>query len=481
MSYQKIIHYCAYVILAIPAIPPVLFPIFEPYTFGKTLLFELIVEAMALVWILFPKQGRTSLTPTNKALGVLMLAFMTSTIFATNVSASFWGSSARMDGFFTLLHFVIFFIILATAFGESARRRCMQISVGAGSIAALYGIAQWFHASFVVASKGEAFGTLGNPSYLALYLLFTIFLSHHLAERESKREVSIILYCAAAIQMIALLLTQVQAALLALVVGAAIAAYPYIRRHITFRRGVIAFIAAVALILLFFFSTSFTKLASLSEGSTSLSNRIAVWNITLVGIAEKPLIGHGANMFEPWYLTQKSSGAATLPTTDEAFDKPHNAFLESAFSYGIVGLMIYLFFIWQIMRRARRITALYAALCAYFVFLFFFFDTFASLLMFFLVAAILVAPPDTAREQKSLPLTFESIRYGVALIGLVSLFFIFHYSPLYSAYFANRFLFSAATTHAVDEKLKAQALHYHSFNAPFIERVIFITERTLKK
>ena len=482
MTRQKAILFLSFLVLVIPALPPALFPFFQPYTFGKTTLFEIIVEAMAVVWLVSRKNTSGLFRPVHTALFALAGILTLATIFSANASASFWGSSARMDGLFTLLHFAVFFIILASSFAKEQWYRCIRISVGAGTFAALYGIAQWFGAPFVVSSRGEIFGTLGNPSYLALYLLFTIFLAHYLAERESKRDVAVLLYCAGAIQIIALLLTQVQAALIALVVGIFVAVYPYARARITLRRGIAALAVMSALFLLFSFSTNFAKLASVPQGSASLSNRMAVWNIALSGIAEKPLLGHGANNFEPYYLAQKNAGDIPLPATGETFDKPHNAFLETAFSYGVIGLAAYLFFAGTILRRARAHPALRGALVGYLIFLFFFFDTFASFLMFFLIAALLFSL-SSPEENDGIVLqkTVSPLALVAGGIALAVIFFTFHFKPLYSAYFARQFLIQTATAQVVDETLKAKALRHHAFNAPFIERAILLAERAIKK
>jgi len=482
MLYQKVIQYLAYATLAIPALPPALFPFFQPYTFGKTTLFEIIVEVMAVVWLISRKGLFGPLLSAHKILLVLIGLFALSTALSSAVSESFWGSSARMDGFFTLLHFFAFFFILSSSFGETAWRRCMRISVIAGTFAALYAVAQWFDVSFVTASRGEVFGTLGNPSYLALYLLFTLFLARYLAERESKREIAILLYCAAAIQAIALVLTQVQAGMLALALGAMVELYPYALARFTISRGIIALVGVGMIIFLFSFSSNFAKLSSLSEGKASFSNRLAVWNIALSGIGEKPFLGHGANMFEPYYLAQKNKGAVMLPVTGEIFDKPHNAYLEIAFSYGIIGLVAYLFFIGAVFRRAWSIPAFAGALTAYLVFLFFFFDTFASLLMFFFIAAFLFAAPKNVLNENDIKKRGGSLAIlivgGIALIGG---FFVFHFKPLYSAYFARQVLINTSATHAINETAKAESLRYSSFNTPFIERAILLAQRAMKK
>ena len=66
-------------------------------------------------------------------------------------------------------------------------------------------------------------------------------------------------------------------------------------------------------------------------------------------------------------------------------------------------------------------------------------------------------------------------------LALTAIFFTFHFKPLYSAYFARQFLVHASAISAIDEPAKAKALHYTTFNTPFIERAILLAERTIKK
>src|SRR3990167_4170298 len=115
MRNKKILIVLLYGILLIPAAPAgVFFPLFEPYTFGKTELFEILVEAMAIVRLAGYWHQRRELARViaghniTRAIVLLLAALAASTLAGTDISASFWGSSARGDGLFVIAHFMLF-------------------------------------------------------------------------------------------------------------------------------------------------------------------------------------------------------------------------------------------------------------------------------------------------------------------------------------------------------------------------------------
>lgn len=449
--YHKFIQLFSYAVLALPALPPVVLPFFQPYTFGKTELFEILVECMALVYAVTCIAGKSVFNQTPIARGVLIFigASLLSTLFSASPFESFWGSSARMDGFFTLLHFGLFFFILTSTFKVAVDwNKLIRWSVFVSAFVALYGIAQWFELPFVRASEGTIFSTLGNPTFLATYALFHVFLSLFLAQRALSREARASWAIIATCNILIILLTKVAGVQLGLVAGLAVAFFPYIRTHTS--AGVILFLAGI---LLFNF-------ASFPEHALSLQTRISVWRIALISALDQPIIGHGPNQFERAFLSYKERGYA-VPATGETFDKPHNAYLETFFNYGIIGLTAYLYLLWSALVASQGLIR--AALIGYLISLFFFFDTFSSLLIFFFLIAHL------SRHENALasPVLPPSPRMILALVlGAFAFFFIFHFKPLHSAYWAYR---------GIEEK----ALFYHSFNSPFIERA-FLLEQNRK-
>ncbi|MBI1755396.1 O-antigen ligase family protein [Candidatus Azambacteria bacterium] len=485
MLYYKVILILVYFALLLPALPPVFLPLFEPYTFGKTVLFEIAAELMLLL-LLFGVRLRTiPWSNIAKPIILLSIAFSLSMALGAHPLEGLWGSSARMDGLFTLLHFVVFFFVLATAIkGEREWRNMMRWSVGASVFVVLYGLAQWFELPFVVSSNGEIFSTLGNPAYLATYLLFHVFISLYLMRGAASKEARAWYAIAAMLAAIVVVLTQVSAALAGLAAGLCVAAYPYCRVRIASVHAFAAIGIALTIIPLFFANPHFEKLAPFGGANAlAIETRLRAWNIAAQATLAHPLFGHGPNQFERTFLNYKSKGYA-VPDTGETFDKPHNAFLEIAFSYGLLGLAAYLYLLWVVFSRIGKISdtkerwTFRGALVSYLVSIFFLFDTFSSLLMFFFLLAFLASPPPVGFPPPH-PKTRIYGFLGGALFTVF--FFMFHFAPLYSAYFAHQFFARATETGKTDHTLKNRALQYDSFNRPFIERAIYITEQNLKK
>lgn len=498
MTRNNVLRFLAYAALAIPALPPSVIPVFEPYTFGKTTLFMIIAEAMFFVWGTSallkqkeekPSHGAIAAIPATALLCVS--AFSIAAMFGIRPLESFWGSSARGDGLFPILHFFAFFFVLTRAFpSETLMLPFLRFAAGIGVCTALYGIAQWTGLGIIAQSSGEIFSTLGNPAYFALYLLFSIFSAAWCARKAQRRETAIAWLCAAALGVIALFLTQVQAGTLALLLGAGIYAYPFLIRRISLTHALAMAAGGVIFIFLLVSSGNFEKLTDspFADGS-SLKNRFAVWAIAADAAFEKPLFGYGQNTFERIYLAHKTAGW-TVPATEETFDKPHNAFLEIAIGFGALGLIAYILFIIALIRGInawkdrddRRM--LYGMFAAYLSFLFFFFDTMPSLLMFFFLAAFIHAKNTEnetvmARTETSAAPSGRAniVTVSAASVLLAGSFFLFHFAPLYSAYFANKFLSRAYGEDTIDREWKENALRYPSYNTPFIARAIEMAER----
>src|SRR3989344_4348158 len=191
MKARKTLLFLIYGIVLIPALPPVFVPLFEPFTFGKTELFEMLGELMALTWIVSSWHRRKNIFSAlakpviGKALFFLFGAFSISTLASADVASSFWGSSARSDGLFTLIHFFFFFAMLASALEKNEWMRLFRFSLFSSAFVSAYALLQYFGFPFVRASDGAIFGTIGNSAYLAMYLIFHIFL--FLSRAENRR------------------------------------------------------------------------------------------------------------------------------------------------------------------------------------------------------------------------------------------------------------------------------------------------------
>ena len=114
---------------------------------------------------------------------------------------------------------------------------------------------------------------------------------------------------------------------------------------------------------------------------TSVGYRLAIWDVGLHGIAQRPLFGHGTGIpesyFEKTVMTYKGGLYKDLPEYVET-SHYHNDWIEIGMHVGVLGLLAYAFLLWSWYRtlRAYRFPIPGAALVC-FIFLSGLTDTFA--------------------------------------------------------------------------------------------------------
>lgn len=123
-------------------------------------------------------------------------------------------------------------------------------------------------------------------------------------------------------------------------------------------------------------------LQSFQQGDyqTSVSYRLAIWDIGLHGIAERPLLGHGSGMAKQYlkdgYVTYKQGIYRNLSEFHEARHF-HNELIEIGVHLGLLGILVFVFLLWCWFKtfRQSRMTLLGSAIVC-FIFLSGLTDTF---------------------------------------------------------------------------------------------------------
>jgi len=104
--------------------------------------------------------------------GILFLA----TIFSISPYKSFWSSFERMEGFWGFWHYFLYFIMLAGMFKNKVDwHRFFFVSLAVSLLISFYGLLQ-FLGKLDVHQGDRLDATMGNATYLAIYLVFHIFL-----------------------------------------------------------------------------------------------------------------------------------------------------------------------------------------------------------------------------------------------------------------------------------------------------------------
>ncbi|HTS46379.1 MAG TPA: O-antigen ligase family protein [Bryobacteraceae bacterium] len=302
-------------------------------------------------------------------------------------------------------------VVLAAAWlaSEPANvRTLLRACSASGGIAAAYGIAQYCGWDPLLPAKayhvGEgAFqivrppGTLGHADYFAAWLVVIVFLALGLNRLETERWRQYAAVWVAALAGAAIILSGTRSAMLGLLVGGIV--FAMAGRYRIRARGVVAGLACLAALALFFFSPAGGKLRARLHWSLEDARggaRLLLWKDSLGMAAARPLSGFGPETFATEFPRFESVELARA-FPDFYHESPHNMFLDALTSRGALGFLVLLGFcglgVWCI-RRAIRLGAslaapLAAALAGLLIAQQFMVFVLATSLYFYLVIALL--------------------------------------------------------------------------------------------
>lgn len=455
--------------------------LFFPFITGKNFAFRIIIELAALGWVILMLRDR-SYRPEFSWLSIAVTAFVViigvADILGSNPIKSFLSNFERMEGWITFAHLLLYFLMLTTIFRTWAFwKRFFQVSVGISAIVCVHGFMQLAGAAAIHQSLSRLDASFGNAAYLAVYMLFHVFITAVLLIRhlkDSKKETKgiwqtdtwytdwiVYIYAVMMIlQATVLFFTATRGSILGLIGGLMVATILVAiteKENKTLRKISIGILVAiVALIGLFFLTkdTSFIKnnevlgrIASISLSDNTTKARFMVWNMAWTGVTQDPkhfVIGWGQESFN--YIFNKYYDPG-MYGQEQWFDRSHNVFLDWLTAAGALGLISYLsifvcllYSVWRKTNFSRLEKSLITGLLAgYFFHNLFVFDNITSYIMFFAVLAYANA---SAARPVSDDLTFkksegrevsESFQYAgmiFAVIIFIGVFYQYDYKPI---------------------------------------------------
>ncbi len=191
MSLEKVLRW--FVILGIfllPFVPLIVTTsLFFPYITGKNFAFRLIVELIAGAWLALalvdakyrPKRGWIL-----GAFAIFILIIAIADAQGANPFKSFWSNYERMDGWVTIAHLFVYLVVAAVMMNtEKLWRSLFQFTLAISACISIYGLWQ-VAGSAGLATRIDA--TFGNPIYLAIYMLFNVFIAVLLISQEGRQE-----------------------------------------------------------------------------------------------------------------------------------------------------------------------------------------------------------------------------------------------------------------------------------------------------
>src|SRR3989344_1454595 len=181
MKTNKILRY---VILGgvflVPVIPLIITnSLFFPFITGKNFAFRIIVEIIFAAWLILALRDAKYMPKRSFILWALLafLGILTlADIFGVDPQRSIWSNFERMEGLITHVHLFLYFVVASTMLlGRKLWDRFFHANIAVSLFVTLYSMLQL--AGELVINQGgvRVDGTLGNATYLAVYLLFSIF------------------------------------------------------------------------------------------------------------------------------------------------------------------------------------------------------------------------------------------------------------------------------------------------------------------
>jgi len=339
---------------------------FFPGNFARAIFFRVIVEVMLVAFVGLIFIDKKYFPPINlitMLIGAWWGTLAISTLLSPQPLFAFWGSVERMEGFFTLSHYFIFFFILVGSFKDRLK---WQIIFNAGimgsiimaGISLLQRLEIGFTSPILVGRVlPRATGTLESPLFLSSYLLFFIFLSLTLFVENLKKRIALLYATALVFQILALFATDTRSGQLALIVGTIwfIVLLP-IRHKVVTRAKIAVAGSMLGGVVLFAILASQDALMSVVERLplvprllfyatditsfvNSLDQRLDVWNIAWQGFLSRPFFGYGPEQFT-YVMDGLFPAYLNIYFQQQWLNKSLNILLDTLIFSGIVGLGI---------------------------------------------------------------------------------------------------------------------------------------------
>ncbi len=418
-----------------------------PFITTKVYFFYIIITVLFISYLLilnkkqlYPKKSKLLFI----FLGITLLTFILD-LFGIGFKNSFWGNYERMTSIYTSIYFLIYLWILLSIFNTKEKYlKLINISVIVSFLVSIYGILQKFNVKFswiINTEDNRISATLGNPAFLAGFLLLFLFIIIYLFINNKNKYWRIFYLITFILNFSVLLSTATRGAL----VGLVFALFFMLFYLILFYKNRKIKIISSTLLLLLILSTSFIfifkdsyliqnnlalrRISEISLKDTTTISRLMLWKMSINASKESPVVGYGFNN-----IRVPLDKYHDYNLREDWFDSSHNKFLDELLSHGIIGFVlqilffIYLFILIFKLKKKEFINSLilFGLLVAYVTQAMFIFDSFIISWLLVLIIGFLIV-----NNYKDEDLVFRK-RISLYFIIPLIIFIIYSFSFLYS-------------------------------------------------
>ncbi|MEX0690104.1 MAG: O-antigen ligase family protein, partial [Candidatus Paceibacterota bacterium] len=346
-----------------------------PYVTGKFVAFRILVGLSLIFFflgIIFDKIRADKYwdrlidsikSPLGIVIGIFTFIFTLAGFFGIDPVHSFWSNFERGEGSLQIIFLYAFFLLLSTFLTEEKDwKKFFEVFVISAFLSILYGIGDGLgivSGTNTPLNEVRRFGgSLGNPAYLATYLLFASFFSSYLllSEKQNlKKSKKYLLISSIVIFIVFFLWAATRGAFLGLI-GAGIVGAIYLFVIKKNWRKIISLITIGVLLVIgggytykdsqLIQSLPVSRLYDLSLDTRNFQERLIMWDMTIRAVKDRPLLGYGAENFDhifyeyynPSYYDPAERGVGNFGPW---FDRAHSTTFDYLSQTGVLGLISY--------------------------------------------------------------------------------------------------------------------------------------------
>lgn len=340
----------------------------ELFEFPKFIILLSGTSVITLAWIIDAYKNKDfqfiTRTPISYSVLAILATQTIATIFSLHPYTSFWGYYSRFHGgLLTTICYTIIYFAATKWLDKKSTLNIVKISVITSILIGLYAILERLGINkdfWIQDVQNRVFSTLGQPNWLAAYLIPNIFLTLYLYRNAKEKFVFPILLFA--ILLIALLFTRSRSGFIAFIL-AYLTYWILLARQISFTKIKTRFthITILLIAILLILGTPYTPTLSsyftrtvpvnyptthgtqLDNGGTESGDiRKIVWQGALELIKDHPILGTGPETFAYTYYWTRPVAHNQTSEWDFLYNKAHNEYLNIGATSGILGLLAYL-------------------------------------------------------------------------------------------------------------------------------------------
>lgn len=369
---EKIIKFGIYLAMVLPLV--FTSRTMYPWHFGKTILFQILVEILLALALIFFSLNKEKRIIKLNLLDYLVIGFvllqLISSVFGVNFVRSFWGNQQRAQGVFTWLHFTAFYILIRQFF--ITRKDWLNLGIWTIIILFLSSALAWAGKYFsvfenIILKESRLSGMIGNPIFFASYLIIPIFfcfawyflfLSKNKTADNNNKFIFWRWFCliAGIFSLITLIFSQVRGAFLGIMAGIFLIWILYLifGKLLSIKKwvliGGLLFFIVFAGVYVFNQKSSYvsenfptiSRLLNINLSASTASTRLMAWNIALKGWQDRPFLGWGTENYQDIFDQYYNPEFLKYSFAETVWDKPHNFPLEVLSAMGAAGFVCYL-------------------------------------------------------------------------------------------------------------------------------------------